>query len=150
MICCRVCTHPSTARVAVCAAEAAEVYVRFLYMARLQVDSQPIAVSLPPHLERSGWRNKELTPLPSPGKLAYSDEDDSEEERENYGEEDHGWLLEGCSPSYGTVPRTCKERLNRESSRVTRRHRRTRGKRRHFHSTTIASITSLTEVHRHT
>ena len=110
-------------------------------MARLETGTQPIPQSLPPNFERNGWRGGELNPLPSPS-TGYSEEYESDElEREN-----DSWLLEGYSRSYGAAPTYLQERLKREqSSRLTRCHRK-RGKRRHFHSTTVASITSLNQV----
>ena len=109
-------------------------------MARLETSSQPIPQSLPPNFERSRWRGGELDSLPSQGGEEYESD---EPEKEN-----DSWLLEGYSRSYGAVPTYLQERLKREqSSRLLRSHRK-RGKRRHFHSTTVASIASLNQVSR--
>ena len=94
-----------------------------------------IPQSLPPRFERGGW-HRELNPL-----LGVDEEsEEEEEEKEDVGDD---WLLGGYSRSYGAAPtyqHDCYSRVRNSGRHKGRR------KRRNLHSTTVASISSISKV----
>ena len=103
-------------------------------MARPQTSPLLISQSLPPHFERSGW-DRELNPL-----LDVDEESEEEEKEKDVGDD---WLLGGYSRSYGAAP--THQHYHYSRVRNSGRHRKMR-KRRNLHSTTVASISSLSKV----